>query len=155
MRVTVQELQQLFYLNRLIEREQDKLDDLRSAAGLKSPAFSDMPKAPGAHDKIGELVPKIVDQEREIEKNIQAYTQTRDRLQDYIRKVPNTRIKLILSLRFLDMLPWQEVADTIGGKETEYSVKQACYRYVDGKTMPAWMGQQMSMFEDEPATSEA
>ena len=146
--MTVQELQQLFYLNRLIEREQDKLDDLRSAAGLKSPAFSDMPKAPGAHDKIGELVPKIVDQEREIEKNIQSYTQTRDRLQDYIRKVPNTRIKLILSLRFLDMLPWQEVADTIGGKETEYSVKQACYRYVDGKTMPAWMGQQMSMFED-------
>lgn len=146
--MTVQELQQLFYLNRLIEREQDKLDDLRSAAGLKSPAFSDMPKAPGAHDKIGELVPKIVDQEREIEQNLQAYTETRDRLQDYIRRVPNTRIKLILSLRFLDMLPWQEVADAIGGKETEYSVKQACYRYVDGKTMPEWMGQQVSMFDE-------
>ena len=151
--MTVQELQQLFYLNRMIEREQDKLDDLRSAAGLKSPAFSDMPKAPGAHDKIGELVPKIVDQEREIEKNIQAYTQTRDRLQDYIRKVPNTRIKLILSLRFLDMMPWQEVADTIGGKETEYSVKQACYRYVDGKTMPAWMANQISIFDDEQQIS--
>ena len=146
--MTVQELQQLFYLNRLIEREQDKLDDLRSAAGLKSPAFSDMPKAPGARDKIGELVPKIVDQEREIEQNLQAYTETRDRLQDYIRRVPNTRIKLILSLRFLDMLPWQEVADAIGGKETEYSVKQACYRYVDGKTMPEWMGQQVSMFDE-------
>ncbi len=151
--MTVQELQQLFYLNRMIEREQDKLDDLRSAAGLKSPAFSDMPKAPGAHDKIGELVPKIVDQEREIEKNIQAYTQTRDRLQDYIRKVPNTRIKLILSLRFLDMLPWQEVADIIGGRETEYSVKQACYRYIDGKTTPEWMANQISMFDDEQQIS--
>ncbi len=145
----VQELQQLFYLNRLIEREQDKLDDLRSAAGLKSPAFSDMPKAPGAHDKIGELVPKIVDQEREIEKILRAYTETRTRLEAYIRNVPNARIKLILTLRFLDQKPWQEVADTIGGRETEYSVKQACYRYVDGKTMPEWMGKQVSMFEDD------
>ncbi len=146
--MTVQELQQLFYLQRMIDREKDRLDDLRSAVGLKSPAFSDMPKAPGAHDKIGQLVPAIVDQEREIEETIHEYEKTVEKLQSYIRHVPNARIKLILTLRFLDQKPWQEVADIIGGRETEYSVKQACYRYVDGKTTPEWMANQISMFDE-------
>ena len=148
-RVTVQELQQLFYLNKLIERERKQLEDLRSSLGLRSPALTDMPKAPGAKDRIGDIVPDIVDQEEEIEKNLRAYTEARNRLTEYINRVPNARIKTILILRFIDQKPWQEVAEVIGGRETEYSVKQACYRYVDGKTIPEWMGNQISFFDAE------
>lgn len=134
--MTVQELQQLFYLNKLIEHEKERLEELRSALALKTPVLSDMPKASGAKDKIGEIVPAIIDQEAEIEKNLKAYIEARDRILDYISHVPNIRIKTILILRFIDQKSWQEVAESIGGKETEYSVKQACYRYVDGKTIP-------------------
>lgn len=147
--MTVQELQQLFYLEKLIRHEQERLEELRSAVDLKSPALTDMPKAPGAKDRIGDIVPSIVDQEVEIERNLQVYTEARNRLMDYINRVPNARIKTILILRFIDQKPWQEVAETIGGRETEYSVKQACYRYVDGKTIPEWMGNQISFFDAE------
>ena len=147
--MTVQELQQLFYLNRLIEHERERLEELRSALSLQSPVLTDMPKAPGAKDKIGDIVPAIVDQEAEIEKDLKEYTAARDRLTAYIRQVPNARIKTILILRFIDQKPWQEVADAIGGKETEYSVKQACYRYVDGRTVPEWAGTQVSLFDTE------
>lgn len=140
--MTVQELQQLSYLNRLIEHERERLEDLRSALSLKSPALTDMPKAPGTKDKIGAVVPDIIDQEAEIERNLQTWAAARNRLKDYIDHVPNARIKLILILRFLDQKTWQEVADIIGGRETEYSVKQACYRYVDGRTAPEWSAEQ-------------
>ena len=145
--MTVQELQQLFYLNTLIRHEKERLEDLRSALALKSPALTDMPKAPGAKDKIGDIVPEIIDQEQEIERNLKAYKEARDKLTAYINHVPNIRIRTILILRFIDQKPWQEVAETIGGKETEYSVKQACYRYVDGRSIPDWSGEQISLFE--------
>lgn len=145
--MTVQELQQLFYLNKLIEHERERLEDLRSALSLQSPVLTDMPKAPGAKDKIGTIVPSIIDQEAEIEKNLQAYMEARDKLTEYINRVPNARIKTILILRFIDQKPWQEVAEVIGGRETEYSVKQACYRYVDGRSIPEWTNGQISLFD--------
>ena len=130
--MTIQELQQLFYLEKLIERERERLESLRSAVSVKSPILSDMPRAPGARDKLGDIVPEIVDQEAEITRSLQLYTETRDKLMAYINHAPNARIKMILILRFIDQKPWQEVADIIGGKETEYSVKHAAYRYVEG-----------------------
>ena len=145
--MTVQELQQLFYLNQLIEHERERLEELRSALSLQSPVLTDMPKAPGAKDKIGAIVPDIIDQEAEIEKNLQAYMAARDKLTEYINRVPNARIKTILILRFIDQKPWQEVAEVIGGRETEYSVKQACYRYVDGRSIPEWTNGQISLFD--------
>lgn len=145
--MTVQELQQLFYLGRLIDLEKEKLEALRSSLDLQSPMLTDMPKAPGARDKIGDIVPEIIDQEQEIERNLKAYKEARDKLTAYINHVPNIRIRTILILRFIDQKPWQEVAETIGGKETEYSVKQACYRYVDGRSIPDWSGEQISLFE--------
>ncbi len=129
--MTVKELQQLFYLGKLIEHEQERLEALRSAVSLKSPVLTDMPKAPGTRDKLGEMVPRIIDQEEEITKSIRKYTEARERLLRYINHVPNARIKMMMILRFIDQKSWLEVADMIGGKETEYSVKHAVYRYVE------------------------
>lgn len=143
--MTVRDLEQLFYLSRVIDREKEKLEDLRSAAGLKSPLISDMPRAPGVRDKIGETVPAIIDQEAELIEKIRAYSETKKRLEDYIETVPIMRIRLILQLRYLDKKTWQEVADAIGGRETEYTVKQACYRYVNGETVP--IPGQISIFD--------
>ena len=131
--MTVKELQQLFYLERIIQHEKDRLDELRASVDLHSPGLSDMPKAPGAKDKLGDTVPKIVDQETEILKNIRLYSQTKERLLRYINGVPFVRIKMIMILRFIEQKSWQEVAEEIGGKETEYSVKKAVYRYLGEK----------------------
>ena len=146
--MTVQDLQQLFYLEKMIQRDRQRLEDLRSTLDLRSPILSDMPRAPGAKDRIGEVVPKIVDEEAEIEQRICQYTEMKERLTEFISKAPNARLRLILSLRYLDQKSWQQVADEIGGKETEYSVKHACYRYVYGGAEPVrQIAGQVSMFD--------
>ena len=129
--MTVYDLQQLVYLEQLIQCEQDRLDELRDQAGLHSPGFSDMPKAPGAKDKLGELVPKIVDQEAEIKESIRKYSMARERILRFINHIPNPRIKLIMIKRFINQQSWSEIAESIGGKETEYSVKHIVYRYLE------------------------
>ena len=92
-----------------------------------------MPKASGAKDKIGEVVPEIVDKEREIRMEVQDLEERRKRLHDFIRVLPNVRIRIIMSLRFIDQLTWTDVAAKIGGRETEDTVKKACYRYLESK----------------------
>jgi len=131
--VTVKELQQLFYLDKMIKLELDRLEELRASLDLHSPGLSDMPKAPGVRDKIGDVVPEIVDQAKRIEKNIQIYQKKKERLVRYIDSVPFVRVKMIMTLRYVDQKSWQEVADIIGGRETEYSVKKVVYRYLHEK----------------------
>lgn len=126
----MEELQQLFYLDKLIQNELTRLEALREAADIKSPALTTMPRAPGAKDKLGDIVPQIADLEQEIEENIRIYAETRDRLLKYINRVPNARIKLIMILRFIEQRPWEEVADVVGGKETGDSARMCVTRYL-------------------------
>ena len=148
--MTIEELNQLAYLEKAIALETDRLESLRESIDVKSPALTAMPKAPGAHDKLGETVPKIVDQEQELEEKIQKLNEMKERLTQYIEKTGNVRMHMILTLRFIQQRPWQEIAEYLGGKETEYSVKQACYRYVEGRDTGPISGQ-ISMFDDKCA----
>lgn len=132
--MTLQELQQVFYLEREIEAGIIRLERLRESADVKSPILSDMPKAPGVHDKLGDIVPQIVDQEAELIEHIRQCEEEKERLRTYIRGVPFSKVRLIMTLRFIDQLSWQEVADAVGGKETEQSVKMTVYRYLNNKT---------------------
>lgn len=131
--MTIEDLRELFYLDKLIDYENERLENLRAKLDLHSPAISDMPKASGAKDKIGEVVPEIVDKEREIRMEVQDLEERRKRLHDFIRVLPNVRIRIIMSLRFIDQLTWTDVAAKIGGRETEDTVKKACYRYLESK----------------------
>ena len=144
--MTVKELSELHYLDGMIKHETERLEELRDAADVKAQVITGMPTAHGAHDRIGEVIPRIVDMQREIEENIKGYRERRERILKFIHSAPQVRLRLIMALRFIDQRSWQEVADEIGGKETEYSVKQACYRYVEGKDAPPLSGQ-VSMFE--------
>lgn len=145
--MTVKELSELHYLDGMIKHETERLEELRDAADVKAQVITGMPTAHGAHDRIGEVIPRIVDMQREIEENIKGYRERRERILKFIHSAPQVRLRLIMALRFIDQRSWQEVADEIGGKETEYSVKQACYRYVEGKDAPPLPGQ-LSMFEN-------
>lgn len=50
--------------------------------------------------------------------------------------IHDNRTKLIFKLRFLCGFPWADVADVIGGRNTEEAVKSACYRYLQVADAP-------------------
>ena len=148
--MTIRELGQLFYLEGLIAKETERLQDLRDATDVKAQVITDMPRGGGAKDKLGEVVPQIVDTEAQLKADIERYMRQKERLQRYIDRVPNARMKMIMILRFIDQKQWKEIADIIGGKETEYSVKAACYRYVEGRDeAPATLQGQISLFDTD------
>ncbi len=97
---------------------------------MHSPSFSSMPHAPGVYDKVGEVVPKIVEQMETIQARQQQYIETRERLQAYIDNIADPHIKLIMLYCFVDLMSWQAVAEAVGGNNSEDSVKKLCYRYL-------------------------
>lgn len=129
--MTIGELNQLDGLERFIAHERDRLETLRESLALKSPVLSAMPKAPGARDKIGETVPTIVDEEQMIQANIDECERLRAKLIQYIQSIDDLKLRHIMILRFVDKRSWMEVAEAAGGKETENSVKNAVYRYIE------------------------
>ena len=51
--MTIKELSQLYYLNREIEMDKNRLANLESiVTSASSPELSGMPRAPGANDKV-------------------------------------------------------------------------------------------------------
>ena len=123
------ELQQLRPLEALIEQEIAELEELRAAAGVQGARLDGMPRAPGHRDKIGVLVPEIIDRESELIETLQLYIQRAREIRAFINSIPDLRIKLICILRFEKGLTWEGVADGMGVNASSYACKNALYRY--------------------------
>lgn len=131
--MTIDELNQLQNLKTFIDHEQERLEDLHESIDVKSPIITDMPKKPGATDKLGETVPKIVDEEQLIKENLAIYSRLWEKLILYIHGVTDIKVKLIMTLRFVDGKSWNEVADVLdkgNGIVTADSVRMAVTNYL-------------------------
>lgn len=54
----------------------------------------------------------------------------REKLIRYIRTIPDSQTRLVFIMRFERCLSWRQIANYIGGNNTEESVKKICYRYI-------------------------
>ena len=157
--MTVKELSNLYRLNREVElnmrqlekleAEQDKdeelLRELRQLVGdVSSPALSDTPKAHNVGSPTESAVLRIAQLESNIQQkhdavlNMRVLISTRQtlcllerkRLEEYINTVEDSLLRQIFTLRFVNCLPWEQVAFSIGGDNKGESMRKACYRYL-------------------------
>lgn len=56
--------------------------------------------------------------------------ETLNKVEEFIANIDDSHMRRIISLRFIDCLSWNEVADCIGGGNTAYGVKKAFYRFM-------------------------
>lgn len=57
--------------------------------------------------------------------------ETLNQVEEFISSVEDSRMRRIITLRFVENLSWNAVADRIGGNNTSDSVKKAFYRYLE------------------------
>lgn len=75
-----------------------------------------------------------------LQKNIQRiedkYTELlelQNDVEEYIESIADSRMRRIIRMRFIDKLTWNQVADNIGGGNTEDSVRMAFNRFIEEK----------------------
>lgn len=131
--MTVKELSQLYWLNREIELDQKRLAELEiKASSVSSPNLSGMPGGSNHFSsKVERYVADVVDLQMIIQAKQQQCLHERNRLERYIADIPDSLLRQIFTLRFINGLSWAQVASHIGGNNTEAGVKMMCYRYLD------------------------
>ena len=57
--------------------------------------------------------------------------ETLNQVEEFIASVEDSRMRRIITLRFIDNLSWNKVANHIGGGNTEDSIKKSFYRFME------------------------
>lgn len=127
--MTKKELSRLYCLNREIEQEQRRLAQLKEAATNTAVKISGLPAVGCMSDKTA-IAAEIADSQAIIEAKLQLAIVEYRRINQYIAAIEDSYIRQIIALRFIDGLTWFQVAQRIGGNNTEDSVKKAFYRFV-------------------------
>ena len=112
--LTKKELSQLYWLNREIEEEKRKLSELEAAAAGCTAKITGLPHVSGVHDKIGDLGILIAEQRDLINLKVRQSVIEYNRLNRYIASVDDAQMRMILSLRYVNGLSWQEIAANMG-----------------------------------------
>lgn len=130
--MTIKELSQLYWLNREIELDKQRLAELEEMlSSPKAQRLDGMPRSGGGDkDALGRCMAEILDLQGIITAKQQQCIFERNRLERYIENIPDSLTRQIFSLRFVSGLPWAQVAEHIGGGNTEAGVKKRCYRYL-------------------------
>ena len=86
---------------------------------------------PFIHDKVGDLGAELGDIDSHLAMLRQQVKQSEAEIMPFIQSIEDSQCRLIFRLRFIHGLSWGEVADFIGGRNTEQSVKMICYRFLE------------------------
>lgn len=130
--MTRKELSQLYYLNREIEHDKRELFAMRSRATSSTSVVTGLPHASGVADKTA-LGAEIAYLEGVIECKVQHTYYEYNRLISYINTVEDSRIRLILTLRYVNGLNWTQIAMSIGGGNTPDGVRMIHNRFLKEK----------------------
>lgn len=118
--MTKKELSQLYWLNREIDEEKRKLEELTAASEGCTQSITGLPHVNSAGDKIGDLAILIAEQRDLINLKVRQSVIEYNRLNRYIAAVEDAQMRMILSLRYVDGLSWQQVAFRMGETDEQY-----------------------------------
>ncbi len=129
--MTLKELSQLYYLDREIELDRERLAELRAdLMNPKIPSYDGMPKSPNPDPAMERCVAEIADLEAIIQAKIEQRVYERSRLERYISDIPDSLTRQIFTLRFVEGLTWEQIAAKTGGYNTAKNCSNICYRYI-------------------------
>lgn len=129
--MTKKELSQLYYLNREIEVQQRRLKELEDLASNCTIQITGMPRRTDRVDRVGKYAAEIADLKVLLDLSLKKCFIELHRLNDFIESVPDSEMRIILSLRYVNRLSWEEVARSISPYASEDSVRKAHDRFLN------------------------
>lgn len=75
----------------------------------------------------------IREEEEKLRLRYENLLETTNEVLDFIESVEDSHIRMIITYRVIENYSWQQVAEAMGGGNTEDSVKKAFYRFLDRK----------------------
>lgn len=121
--MTMEQLKRLHALNKEIELEKERLYSMRCVQSRVN--FNGI--ALIYEDDFAEDVAVL---EEKIKTHLKDCLALYREILDFVNAIPDPLIRLIVSLRYINGLEWEQVALHIGGGNTGESVRKACERHL-------------------------
>lgn len=112
--MTRNELKQCYWLNREIEQLKKELQNL-DGNEYKEIDYSGMPHGSGISDSTGRLATQRAELHELISLKLKECIIARTRIERYINDIHDSEMRMILRLRHINGLSWQQIAFSIGG----------------------------------------
>lgn len=128
--MTKKELSQLYYINREIEQIQARLTELECLATSATQKITGMPSGSGVSDMVGRYAAEIADLKALLDLNLKKCFYELNRLNRYIQSVEDAQMRMILSLRYINGLSWEQVAASISSCISGESIRKAHDRFL-------------------------
>lgn len=112
-------LSQAMYIDQRIDSKLEQIMKLRESATKATATLSDMPRPDSPNvQSMEETIVKIVDLEREINRDIDALVDLKAEARKVISKLDNPEQQLILEMRYLCYKTWAEIAEDLSFSES-------------------------------------
>jgi len=130
--MTKNELKQLYWIKRNIQKLEDKLIELESSATRITTRLSHEPRGTArSNDRLGEIVCAITEVQDEINEQLQKSYEYMARIEKAIEALP-PREAYLIRLRYLEMKSWESIC-----VEMNYSWRQTHRIHSDALKMLA------------------
>jgi len=126
-----EELMKVYYLDKEIAEWKEEIRRIRENMLPKGGCCEVPRKSGGYSDSVAKTAIIIADTEGKIRKKLAELEEARNEIVGYIMNIDDPQTRLIFKLRCLDNMSWNQVADRVGGMNSEYSVKKRFYRHLE------------------------
>ena len=128
--MNINELNNLRYIDKEIKLLQERIEKLETEAARVTPILTGLPGKGSGGDRIGAVVEQIIEEKEKLEAALQNRQEERRKAMRFINSIDDSQLRTIFILRFVAGKSWNEVADYIGGGNTEQSVCMRVFRYL-------------------------
>lgn len=127
--MTKTELKQIFYLNKEIEMWQKELDKIQCKSLVKCQIITDMPRGGGTGDKTADIAIEVACIEKIISGKLLDIQYQRKKIINYINSIDDSLLRQVMFFRNVSCMQWTQIANELGGGNTENGVKQMYSRH--------------------------
>ena len=128
--MTKKELSQLYYLQREIASDEQRLIELETAATSTTGRMGGISGGGKISDKTAIAV-EIADLKTIIQAKKDMCIARYNQIMRYVAGVDDSLIRQIITYRHIDMMKWQDIAQKIGGGNSEDGLRKLYTRYLE------------------------
>lgn len=112
--MTRNELKELSKLNAEAKLISDKIEELEALSNSTATALSGLPCSKVFLESASNFSDRIKNLKERYNKKLKECFDTMDRLNDFIESIPDSELRMIFSLRYINNMPWQALAWHLG-----------------------------------------
>lgn len=124
------DLKQIYYIKLEIKMLSEKRDNLEQSI-LKSQKLNGMPRSAKISKQTEAKAIELAEIKEILEELEYRTLVEAKKIYEYIRGIDDSLLRQIIVRRCIDLMPWREVADKVGGNNTEDSVRMYYERHIE------------------------